>query len=428
MNSNNTVNIRVIFKVCYTAIFFLCFLKISVPVFASVNNLFAPPKLDLIRAEIEIPFEIHNNFIILNFRVNGAPNFRFIYDSGSENSLFFELLLAQALNFRMDRTLQIFGSDLSKPVNARVGIHIEFETIQNDILISDILVLEDNPFMLDQYFGFKIAGIIGNSMFRNKVVEIDYDKGIFSVYDVENFNKRKLKYEEIPSVWLRGKPYINPNILMPNLKDTTQIFVLFDTGASIGLLLYTNYLHKKDIPERIIPGIMGVGLGGTIQGFIGKVGGIYLESHSFNNVITHYQLLDSMDLLYDQSGKHGIMGNALIRHFNLALDFANKRLYLKRNSATSKPMQSDRSGMMIVAGGDLLTEYYVRDVIAESPAGESDIRKGDRIIKIGGLSSNLFSLTDVNRKLSNTKRKKINIVVLRDGHRFKKTLLLRDLI
>lgn len=380
------------------------------------------------RPELIIPFEIQNNFIILNFKVNSVSNIRFIYDSGSEHSLFFEKSLAELLNFKFIRRIQIYGSDLSMPISAVVAQGIKFETESKQTLNTDIIVMEENLFRLNEYFGIEISGIIGNSMFRNKVIELDYDKLLLKVYSIEQFDPEKLKFTEIPSKWIKGKPYIYPSIITSASKPIYNTTLLFDTGASIGLLLYTNHLKEGELPAKMIPGTMGMGLGGPIEGYIGRVDGITINEFNFGNIITHFQNLDTINIRKDESFKHGIIGNSLISHFNVALDFSNHKLYLKRNKSTDKSMNVDRSGLLIVASGPRLDEFFVKDIMKGSAGDLAQIHPGDKILKFNGISARFYTLPDINDRLANRKRDKVSFVLLRDGKKVKKTVMLKDVI
>jgi C-terminal processing protease CtpA/Prc len=173
---------------------------------------------------------------------------------------------------------------------------------------------------------------------------------------------------------------------------------------------------------------MGMGLGGPIEGYIGRVDNIIMEDFKFDNVITHYQKLDSSKLNIDESDKHGIMGNALISHFNVALDFSNQKLYLKKNSTSNKKMDVDRSGLFIIATGTNLDEYVVKDVIKGSAAEDAGILPGDIIHRFNGLTIRIFTLSDLNSRLSSSRKKKIKMILIRDGVKMKKTIYLRDVI
>ena len=81
--------------------------------------------------ELTIPFQLINNFIIIDLKVNGSPGMKFIDDSGSEHSLFFERELAQIFKINIGRSIKIFGSDLSRPIDASIGKMVNFETADN---------------------------------------------------------------------------------------------------------------------------------------------------------------------------------------------------------------------------------------------------------------------------------------------------------
>jgi hypothetical protein len=274
----------------------------------------------------------------------------------------------------------------------------------------------------------QIGGIIGNSMFRNKIIELDYDRSVLKIFSLEDFDPQKLKYTEIPSTWIKGKPYVLPEVNTSLTLPSFQAKLLFDTGASIGLLLYTNFLSPTELPEKLIPGTMGMGLGGPIEGYIGRVRNINVKDFTFDNIITHYQKLDSVKLTNDDSDKHGIIGNSLICHFNVALDFSNQKLYLKKNNSSHKSMNVDRSGLFIIANGPSLDEFLVKDVMFGSSAAEAGLKPGDIIHRFNGLTIRLFTLSDLNARLSSRKRKKVNMVIIRDGVKMKKTIVLRDVI
>jgi len=400
---------------CLLILAFLAFILRPGPVFAA-------RKADLI-----IPFEIQNNFIILSFHVNGSPELRFIYDSGSEHSLFFERDVAELLQVRITRNIQIFGSDLSQPIEAIVGQGVDFETKNKQKLKADIIVLRENIFHLNEYFGIPISGIAGNSMFRNKIIELDYDRLVMKIHSPEHFDPPDAGYQELPSRWIKGKPYVYPLVrTVREQKEYTTL--LFDTGASIGLLLYTNYLQPASMPEKLIPGTMGMGLGGPIEGYIGRVDGIDLSGFSFDNIITHYQKLDTTYLDNDESAKHGIIGNSLISHFNVALDFSRHKLYLKNNRSSKKKMNVDRSGLIIIANGANLNEFEIREVMHNSAGEAAGLKAGDTLYRINGLSAKMYTLGDINNRLASQKRKKVRLVILREGKKLRKTLYLKDVI
>lgn len=377
--------------------------------------------------ELTIPFQVINNFIIINLKVNGSPEMKFIYDSGSEHSLFFDKDVATVFQISTGRPIRVFGSDLSKPIDAFIGKAVNFESTENQTVQADIIILDENIFHLDEYSGLPISGIIGNSFFRNKILEIDYDGLKLKIYSQNQINPIKAGFKEIASHWLKGKPYLKATIHF-NSNTNKEGDILFDSGASVGLLLYKNYLDTSMIPHKLIPGSIGMGLGGPIEGFLGRIHRLEMDWVEEQNVITNFQQLDSATLENDQSKKLGIVGNSLISKYNVFLDFSSQKIYLKKNRFGKRTPHIDRSGLFIIASGVNLNEFTIKEIIVNSPAMKVGLLPGDRIIRINGFSGRNYTLGELNRKFSRTGRKKVTLTVLRAGKKHKYTFWLKDII
>ena len=383
----------------------------------SNSNAFKPP--------VEIPFEIFNNFIVINFKVNGLSDCRFIFDTGSDNSLFFEHSIAQLLRFNMVRKMKIYGSDLSQQLTADIALGVNFTTGSNNFT-ADILVLEENIFELDEYFGFPVYGIIGNSMFKNKQVEINYSRQRIYVYDHKP--AAPTGYQEMEVRWEYGKPYVFPLVQTQSGSTPVRLKLLFDTGATLGLLIYDPEEAGLGYPEKMIPGNLGMGIGGPIKGFIGRFNKLELGNYRIPEVITHFHAIDTSYIRNDRSNKMGIIGNGLLSHFNVYLDYANEKLYLKPHRSLDEPIQTDRSGMLIVATGPNFSKLMVKEVMEGSPAAAAGVLPGDILQRINGRSTFFLSLSRVNKLLSSRKHKSLEFTLLRDGKKLKKKIILQDLI
>jgi C-terminal processing protease CtpA/Prc len=88
----------------------------------------------------------------------------------------------------------------------------------------------------------------------------------------------------------------------------------------------------------------------------------------------------------------------------------------------------DRSGISLIASGLLLNIFTIQNVLPNSPAWNVDIRRGDEILKVGYTPAQLLSLDEILKVFQKKPGKRIKIVVLRDGKRLKKTIVLKDLL
>lgn len=378
------------------------------------------------KRKVTIPFTYVHNFIILKVKLYGVLPVNLIYDTGAEHVIIFKKEYTDLLQASYDKRIPIMGADLSRKIFALITRNA---SIQLEGLLpkaSDLLVLEEDYFKLDEIVGIPIDGLIGGSFFRNLIVNIDYRNYRMTLYDPVNFEIPK-GYMILPIRIKTNKPYIDAET---SLQDGTVVKVnlLIDTGAGVPLLLHTNSLASLRLPEHYIRGRLGMGLGGYLEGFIGRINKLRFGELEFPGVLTSFQDISQIWLDDQDKFRNGIIGNQILNRFSLFFDYIHGQLYLKSNSRKNKPFTMDRSGLIIFAFSDNFNQFVVKDVIESSPAAQADIRPDDLIIKIQGFPSHFYSLEEINAMLQRKIGKRVRLVIKRDGQKLKKEFFLRELI
>lgn len=146
------------------------------------------------------------------------------------------------------------------------------------------------------------------------------------------------------------------------------------------------------------------------------------------DVVTNFQELNSDLEMSQLNARNGIIGNKVWRRFQFIIDYPQEKLYLKPNRRYKKKFKFDRSGLVMIAGGKNLNEYYVSKVVANSPAAEVGILRGDRIIRINGMSTSYLMLSGIAQRFKRKVGRKIKLVLFRDDVKVKKQFILRNLI
>lgn len=376
---------------------------------------------------VEIPFEFENNLMIVEVRFDGVFPLRFIFDTGAEHTILTKREITDLMGVAYEKRFSILGADMSTELYAYLVRNVDLKIGNFMARKRPLLVLEEDYFNFENFAGVQIQGILGADFFHRYVVEIDYRKeviklhkpGLFELPD-EGFQKANLEIH-------RNKPYIFGPLTFR--QDTTiSGKYLLDTGAGLPLLLYTETHPFLHVPPNVILSNIGMGLGGYLQGYLGRIDALEINRFRFTGIITSFQeLLPDVDSSY-LNGRNGLIGNELLKRFHLIIDYPREVVYFKPEKNFDKAFRYDRSGMVITASGPQLNTYLVNYVLPGSPADEAGVQVGDEILRINWLPASFFSLSNITDKFKKRVGKKFCLKLIRDGEKVKVTFRLRELI
>jgi len=377
--------------------------------------------------KVDIPFEYENNFIIVKLVFNDVFPLRFIFDTGAEHTILTRREITDLLQIDYKRRFPLLGSDMKTELYAYLAHSIRLKI--GDLYASNqaILVLEEDYLRFEEFAGINVQGILGADLLRRFVVKIDYRARRITLYDPNFFEAPKGKYVELPVEIKRHKPYINGITRLTN-NDSTEVKLLVDSGASLALMLHTNTNPHLILPPHVIRSSIGMGLGGSIEGFTGRIPRVGIAGFSFEGVTTNFQELSpEVDTSY-LNKRNGIVGNQILNRFTVIIDYINGKMYLQPNKTFKEKFQYDKSGLLLAVSGPNLGSFVVLNVVPGGPADKAGIQLGDEIRKLNGLPSALFTLEGIARKLRGKTGKKIRLKIKRVDQTFKTSFKLRDLI
>ncbi len=403
----------------------LLLLIVPTTTFAQAKNFQVP---DLLQGskKITIPFRFVHNFIILEVRIFGTIPVHLIFDTGAEHVIIFKREYTDILGVPYDKRIPIMGSDLSREIYALITRNAMLEVTGLPSQPCDLLILEEDYFNLEELVGTRIDGLIGGGFFKNLIINIDYRNQRMTLYDPVYFQTPK-DYVVLPIHIKTNKPYIDAQAI---LQDGTIVLVdlLVDTGAGVPLLLHNNSHPSLKLPEEYIRGRLGMGLGGYLEGYIGRIYKLSLGDIEFSGILTSFQDIQEEWLKDKDRFRNGILGNQLLSRFNVYFDYNHSQLMLKPYRSRQEPFQMDRSGLVIFAYGLDFKQFIIKDIIPNTPSAESDILPNDIIKKIQGFPAHFSTLAGINAMLQKNPGKKIKLVLTRNGKKLKREFYLRDLV
>lgn len=377
---------------------------------------------------MEIPFEYTNNFIILTVNFNGLLPLKFIFDTGAEHTILSKREISDMLNVTYEREFRVTGSDLKTELVAYLARRIRFDIPDKAVAPSmDILVLQEDYFRFEEYAGVNVHGIMSANAFSKYIIKINYDRKVITLYDRNTFQMNEEGYVAVPLEIFRNKIYLKTRLnIVPD--STAPVKLLIDTGAGLPLLLFTDthpLLHPT--PNAISTNI-GMGLGGYLEGYTGRIHEVWMGAYTQQNVITYFQTLDTVYNAEQLNKRNGLIGNTLLSRFFVVLDYQTATMWLKPSRFYKSEFVYDRSGLNLIASGANFNRFTVQSVLPKSPAFEAGIQKGDEIIRVGFLPTSFSSLSDLQHTFQKRVGKKLKVVIKRNGKVMKKKIVLRDLI
>ncbi|MDH5381972.1 MAG: aspartyl protease family protein [Cyclobacteriaceae bacterium] len=365
--------------------------------------------------KVRIPFRIHSNLIVIPLILNNRIPLKFIVDTGVRNAILTEKIYTDMLNVGYSRKYTIRGAGGAFLIDAYLskGVTLTLPGLEGSGNI--LFVLENDYIELRNFLGTEVHGMIGYELFSRFIVEINYAKKIITLHDPASFKPKRL-YREMPMAVEDTKPFIYTKVTMDN-GSTINARMLVDTGASHGIMLEPQSGDSIIISEKTIDAIIGRGLGGAIEGQIGRLESISIGDYEINSPIVTFPYPNSyMDSLFvNATFRNGSLGGELLSRFNIVFDYGNEKMYFKKNSKFKRQFYYNLSGITIKAVGANLEDFEIDEVREHSNAYQVGLRKGDRINAINGLSTENLDLGIVNSILNSKPNKKIRIAILRNG-------------
>jgi hypothetical protein len=390
----------------------------------TLNSLqFIDPK----QTEVSFPFKFINNLIIIPLEINNSDSLFFILDTGLNISILTELSLGDSLSLNYTKQVTLKGLGKGNPIKALHSFGNEFRISGVRGYYQHIYIILQNVFNLSSMLGTRVHGLIGYNLFKEFVVEIDYEKKLITLHRPETYKiHHKRKSKTLPIILDNTKPYIYATVVM---NDNTEIKVklLIDTGASHSLWLDKSSDPKIKVPEKSQKAYLGAGLNGEINGLIGRINSIRISDFEFERPIVAFPDSSSAGFSFGLNGRNGSLGSEILRRFHIIIDYPHNQLTLRPNKHYREPFKINRSGIELISPVPGIPYYTISMIKKNSPGDLAGLKPGDVLYSINHNIAKAMSINDIYEYLQGEPGRKLRVVVIRNGLYFVTYFYLEDL-
>lgn len=379
--------------------FISLFVLLAASLGAAAQEILSQPEARFIT---EFPFrQFSGGVIMLKARFENIPDsLNFILDTGSGG---ISLDSATCAEFTIpitstDSTVTGIGGVRRVPFAFDRKLHFPGLTVEHlNFHVNDYSVLTS-------VYGEKIDGIIGYSFLSRYIVKIDFDSNRIAVY-----SPGRIKYPEdghilhpvftsLPIQWLRIKD-----------RQRMGFNFYFDTGAGLCFLMSEKYAADSSVlmSKRKPVITQAEGMGGKLQMRLTVVKELKIGPYRFKHVPTYLYKDDYNVTSYPYVG--GLIGNDLLRRFNIILNYPVHEIHLHPNSHFYESFDYGYTGLGIyVIDGKIIVE----DVIPGSPGDRAHFKSGDEILGVG---NNISGNIQTYKNILQTPGQDLKVTIRRNG-------------
>lgn len=344
--------------------------------------------------------QLNGGVILLTARLNNIEeDLNFILDTGSGG---ISLDSSTASNYK------VHNIPSGKKVHGIAGIHRVNYAPNSKFtfpgLVVDSLDLYINDYnILSSVYGIKIDGIIGYSFLKRYIVEVNFDSLNISIYTPGKFKYPKrgtLFHPNFTSLPIQG-------LYIKDQKEILSRFY-FDTGAGLCLLVTKQFLEDSSflLKKRKPVAVQVQGLGGKKELQITVSKRLRLGPYRFRKVPT--TILDDEFNALSYPHLVGLIGNDIMRRFNMVINYPAKEIHMIPNSHFRDHFDYSYTGTnFYFEDGQILAG----DVIKKSPAEKAGLQSDDVIL---GVNNNFSGDIQAYNNLMNNPGKDIKLIILRN--------------
>ncbi len=367
-----------------------------------------------------LPFEYRSRHVWLKASVNDGPPEHFIFDTGASITVLDSAYAARiglateglqqgqgagavgSASFAAVPKLRVAGED---------GDGVELKDVR-------VAVLSVNS-ILAPYFWRDCAGILGFDFISRFVDEIDFDRGVLTLYAPDMFRYAGAG-QAVPMTLAGHTP-----VVKMRLDDGIEGDFRVDVGSGSTVDLHTPFVQRHDLAKHTpFVEVTGGGFGGTFTTRMVRMKKLELGPFSWAEPLV--SLSQATAGAFTSEDYAGNIGTRILERFKVTLDYERRQMWLEPGARYARRDVMARGGVQLAREADTVR---VRAVLPGSAGAKAGLREGDVVTALDGRAIAALGPNDVTAVLDEGAEGGAHTLdIVRDGRAKRVKLKLKEML
>jgi hypothetical protein len=285
---------------------------------------------------VTIPITIQNGKVRLRGQINGSQPLDLIFDTGADTCAMYPSAQSKGAAMTFDGTVLNSGTG---------GTTLRQLSRDNRLHIADVHWTHE-PFIFVERQAESADGIIGYSVFENRIVEFDYDRMVMVVHDSTPAHAAGFGRTAMP----HAGTLTAVEVVMSSGEHTWNGPFILDTAGNGAMLVNQAFAAANDMHNvlRKVGTSVSRGVGsGTIHSNQLMLPKLELAGHTLTDVPINVEVPSEGN----KAPPGGVLCMDVLSRFNTILDYPSNQAYFKPNARFAEPFRIRGSGPSLVVTG-----------------------------------------------------------------------------